>query len=400
MSDLHKLFMKRVHKQEQAFGLSLLSEDLVEGEEELIASLAKFPPPGGLSSSLGPPRTAPSNRKAQRSDDNHFQILKTYEAERNKTFPIIEQYQLSDVSLQVYYRPPSSEKCPIFICHHGAGSSSMTYCKLAQSLEANFDNGTPGVLAYDTRGHGKSTMGSEADYSLTTLTNDFKSVLEQFHERHNVNSSLYLLGHSLGGAVMTSYLDRYQDTPYQIRGLIMLDIVEETAVTSLNAMPLFIDRMPKTFPNYKLAIEWHVKATGLLKNLDSAEVSVPDLFTDNGKQLNWCIDLKETQPFWSSWFTDLSENFVKCGLTQNHVAKLLLLAGHETLDTNLIIGQMQGKYQLIVFNNSNAGHFLHEDIPKQISISLIDFTKRNDSPDEYMQKELGFVPKWGGKINK
>lgn len=179
----------------------------------------------------------------------------------------------------------------------------------------------------------------------------------------------------------------------------MLDIVEETAISSLGAMSSFLERLPPKFISYQQAIDWHLKATSLLKNPESAKLSVPDLFLDNGEVLTWKTELKVTQPFWDTWFHQLSKNFVECGKEKN-VAKLLILAGHETLDTSLIIGQMQGKYQLIVFNNPMTGHFVHEDIPNEVCASLLDFMKRNDSPEEYMKKELGFTPKWGGKIHK
>lgn len=389
MSDLHKLFVKRVKQQEQAFGLALLSEE-DDGTTPSLAELLR----------LGPAKPIAS-KKLTRSETNHYGIYSAFEDEKNSTFPIKEQYhdEAQHVTFQVYYSPPSANDIPIFICHHGAGSSSMTYCKLAQNLRSHYTNGTPGVLLFDMRGHGNSTVGDTNDFSLSTLTQDFKFVLDQFHKTHQIRASLYLVGHSLGGAVLTNYLETNKEFPYDIKGLVMLDIVEETAVSSLNSMPAFIDRLPKSFLTYQSAIDWHVKATRLLNSIDSAKVSVPDLFKDDGNQLKWCVNLKDTQPFWTSWFNDLSANFVSSGL-HKHVAKLLMLAGHETLDTNLIIGQMQGKYQLIVFNNSDAGHFLHEDIPQQISISLLDFAKRNDSPDEYMKKELGFIPKWGGKINK
>lgn len=191
----------------------------------------------------------------------------------------------------------------------------------------------------------------------------------------------------------------YPKDNYNIKGLVMLDIVEETAISSLGAMSSFLERLPPKFISYQQAIDWHIKATSLLKNPESAKLSVPDLFLDNGEYLTWKTDLKETQPFWDTWFKKLSKNFVECGKDKN-IAKLLILAGHETLDTSLIIGQMQGKYQLIVFNNPMTGHFIHEDIPNEVGVSLIDFMKRNDSPEEYMKKELGFTPKWGGKIHQ
>ncbi len=37
---------------------------------------------------------------------------------------------------------------------------------------------------------------------------------------------------------------------------------------------------------------------------------------------------------------------------------------------------MIGKYQLQVY--PDAGHFIHEDLPEKIAISLVDFWRRND----------------------
>ena len=42
---------------------------------------------------------------------------------------------------------------------------------------------------------------------------------------------------------------------------------------------------------------------------------------------------------------------------------MLLLAGMDRLDTELTVGQMQGKFQLTVL--PKAGHAIHEDAPKQ-----------------------------------
>jgi len=48
--------------------------------------------------------------------------------------------------------------------------------------------------------------------------------------------------------------------------------------------------------------------------------------------------------------------------------KLLILAGTDRLDRELIIGQMQGKYQLVVL--PEVGHFLHEDAPGKTAGSV------------------------------
>jgi len=56
------------------------------------------------------------------------------------------------------------------------------------------------------------------------------------------------------------------------------------------------------------------------------------------------------------WFTSLSSLFLSC-----KTARLLVLAGTERLDRELMIGQMQGKFQLEVI--SGVGHMLHEVRP-------------------------------------
>lgn len=390
MSNLHKQFLRKIKEQERAFGLSLLSEEPNNSEPE-----TGFVSVEETSEQL--------ERLLVEGKERQEFIRSNYQKVKGQVFPIANIYTDSQTGLQfqTYLKPPSSSSAPIFICHHGAGSSSMTFCKLAQDIDKAYGgvDEHPGLFTYDARGHGSTPISTPADYSLSTMTKDFEFIINEFHKIHNPQSSIYLVGHSLGGSILTNYLTMKPDTTYNFKGLIILDIVEETAVKALAAMPSFISRRPTTFNNYQEAIDWHIDQTRLLHSSESALLSVPDLLDETPSGLIWKTNLSETQPFWDTWFVNLSTNFIDCGKNQ-HVAKMLILSGHETLDTGLIIGQMQGKYQLIVFNNNeNTGHFIHEDISGHISHSLIDFVKRNDSPGEYMKKEFGFVPKWGGKIH-
>jgi len=54
---------------------------------------------------------------------------------------------------QVYQINPE-EKKTVFVFHHGAGLSGLSYALLAQYLK-NFNNNQCGILCYDCRGHGK-----------------------------------------------------------------------------------------------------------------------------------------------------------------------------------------------------------------------------------------------------
>jgi protein phosphatase methylesterase 1 len=57
----------------------------------------------------------------------------------------------------------------------------------------------------------------------------------------------------------------------------------------------------------------------------------------------------------------------------------LVLAGAESLDKDLMIGQMQGKYQLTVYQD--VGHCLQEDAPDRLAATLLEFWRRNDVQD-------------------
>jgi protein phosphatase methylesterase 1 len=85
----------------------------------------------------------------------------------------------------------------------------------------------------------------------------------------------------------------------------------------------------------------------------------------------WRIDLAQTEPFWTGWFTDLSSMFLNCPVT----AKLLLLAGIDRLDRTLTVGQMQGKFQMQVL--PKCGHVVHEDVPDKVAEAIATYMIRN-----------------------
>ena len=126
-----------------------------------------------------------------------------------------------------------------------------------------------------------------------------------------------------------------------------------------------------------------------LHNLDSARVSIPPCLVPSGDAFTWRTDLSSTQTFWTGqsthhrsnstdfeagWYENLSKKFLSA-----RTAKLLVLAGTDRLDTELTIGQMQGKYQMTVF--PDVGHCLHEDAPERLAALVLDFWKRNDRTD-------------------
>ncbi|SCU79639.1 LADA_0B02124g1_1 [Lachancea dasiensis] len=298
------------------------------------------------------------------------------------------QTVVNGFNFNMFYSLPSitpgcpAQTIPVFIFHHGAGSSALTFAPLALSLQEKL-GGLCGTFAFDARGHGLTQPNGEISnstkYNLDEFVSDFQQVLQAFHDEHLENISpklqvsIILVGHSLGGSICASVLNKIHGAlRTKIVGVAMLDIVEEAAIQALNTVDSFLTITPNVFADYGSAIDWHIKK-GLSSLRSSAEISIPSLFyaSSSGKVVRR-TNLQTFRSFWDTWFKNLSSKFVSL-----NTSKLLILAGDDNLDRELIIGQMQGKFQLVVFQES--GHFIQEDCPDKTAVTLIDFWRRNDN---------------------
>ncbi|GAA5990652.1 hypothetical protein JCM11641_001263 [Rhodosporidiobolus odoratus] len=304
-------------------------------------------------------------------------------------------------TFRVYYTPPPSPPpctsnlldpddehdgsggCSVvFVCVHGAGYSGLSWACLAQELVEKGD-GKVGVLAYDARGHGKTVLPpavtSEVDLidmSLEYMANDLVALLKAMYPVRAQAPSLILVGHSMGGAVVAEACNTLVRDVAEVAGIVVIDVVEGTAIEALSGMSALIAGQPKMFDSPEDAIAWHVESR-TINNIASARVSVPPLLRplqDGAARQGWRVDLQQTEPFWRGWFTGLSGKFLAC-----RAAKLLLLAGTDRLDKDLLIGQMQGKYQLEI--DPHVGHCVHEDAPGRTAETLLSFHERNQRVD-------------------
>ncbi|GAA5999270.1 phosphoprotein phosphatase methylesterase 1 [Rhodotorula paludigena] len=282
----------------------------------------------------------------------------------------------------------------VFVCVHGAGYSALSFAELAKQLvepdEDGRARGRIGVLAYDARGHGKTRLpdladgaegGKVVDMSLENLGADLVSLLRTLFPDRRTAPALVLVGHSMGGAVVAEACNTIQKEVTDVTGVAVVDVVEGTAIEALPGMAALVAGLPQSFDSQADAIAWHVHSR-TINNLASARISVPPLIRpadpaaaagSEGPYV-WRARLAETEPYWRGWFTGLSNKFLGC-----RAAKLLLLAGTDRLDKELLIGQMQGKYQLEVY--PDVGHCVHEDAPERTAETLLSFWERNDRTD-------------------
>ncbi|KAL4929291.1 putative ribosomal protein/carboxylic ester hydrolase (Ppe1) [Aspergillus undulatus] len=296
--------------------------------------------------------------------------------------------QINDLDIvhHVYLTPPTVSG-PLFVTHHGAGSSGLSFATCAAEIRKIIPSA--GILSPDARDHGSTTVARasedddadpakiQLDLSLDTLNQDLLFVIRETQTRMGWETlpDIVLVGHSLGGAVITDVAKK-GELGAKLLAYCVLDVVEGSAMDALQSMETYLSTRPSRFPSLASGIEWHTRSR-TIRNRTSARVSVPSLLyhedvpEDASNPWVWRTNLAETKPFWEDWFVGLSRKFLEA-----RGGKLLLLAGTDRLDKELIIGQMQGKYQLQVF--PDAGHFIQEDQPARTAQILVDFYKRND----------------------
>lgn len=233
--------------------------------------------------------------------------------------------------------------------HHGAGSSALTFAVVGSEIRKRLPSA--GILSLDARGHGSTVTPGDAplDYSLKSLRVDLVSVIEQTRLRMGWKElpPIVLVGHSLGGAVVTD-LAKSNALGNSLLGYTVLDVVEGSAMDALQSMTTYLSTRPTGFASVEAGIDWHIRSR-TVRNSGSARTSVPALLTEipgGSRPWKWRTNLAATEPYWSDWFVGLSKKFLEA-----KGGKMLILAGTDRLDKELIIGQMQGTSTRISYMN-------------------------------------------------
>ncbi|KAK7307937.1 hypothetical protein VNO77_41432 [Canavalia gladiata] len=251
---------------------------------------------------------------------------------------------------------------PVVFCLHGGGYSGLSFAVSANKIKEKAR-----VVVMDLRGHGKSLTENDLDLSVETMCNDVLAVIKELYG--DSPPAIIIVGHSMGGSIAVHVAARRSLST--LAGLVVVDVVEGTAMASLIHMQKILSSRMQHFSNLEKAIEWSVRG-GSLRNVDSARVSIPATlkYDDSKKCYVYRTELEKTEQYWKGWYEGLSDKFLSCP-----VPKLLLLAGTDRLDRSLTIGQMQGKFQMVVVRHT--GHAIQEDVPDEFATLITNFISRN-----------------------
>ena len=289
---------------------------------------------------------------------------------------------------------------------HGCPHTALTWSLVAETLRSRRERcEIVDVVAMDLRGHGEShshddALGeTKASFDADVMARDCAKTLRRFVDGDA--RRVVVVGHSMGGAVATRVAKILEtefgvsDSALTLAGLVLIDIVEGSAMKALPAMGALVDARPTTFASLADAFHWSATRGGGTKNQRSASLSLPSQLREtDGGAWTWRVDLRETAPYWRSWYEGLSKRFLAV-----KAPKLLLLAGNDRLDTELMIAQMQGKFQMTLL--PNAGHAIQEDDPESVANALENFLARyvfhpRPTPPSFLGTEA--PREWGSGI--
>ena len=281
---------------------------------------------------------------------------------------------------------------PVLVFIHGGGFSCLSWASVCKYCAGfNFP-----VLALDLYGHGASgslsDASSEVDFSVERYKRDVVHVLNQLLPeeflatgRASVLPRVVLVGHSMGGAVAAhvanvpcpaagaSVKGGALALNADVCGLVVIDVVEGTALEALRGMEVVLQQMPTDFCDEAEAIDWvtnnYMRSPN---NPNPGKVAVPPMLCLNKrtKRYEWRTNLFKTIPFWKGWYEGMSGLFLS---PRKKYKKMLVVAGMDRLDTPLTIAHMQGKFQYV--NLPNFGHIMHEEDPFLFSNLLKKFVQ-------------------------
>ena len=120
-------------------------------------------------------------------------------------------YIESKVTSKIYYETFGDEKTyPIILIHPIGGNLDIWEHEIKFILKRGFR-----VIAYELRGHNKSTIGSKRDFTMYDLADDLHILIDELKIKRCT-----FIGHSIGGAIASLYAKQY---PHNVNAIIFIN---------------------------------------------------------------------------------------------------------------------------------------------------------------------------------
>jgi 3-oxoadipate enol-lactonase len=236
--------------------------------------------------------------------------------------PYIESKDAS----KIYYETFGNENMyPIILIHPIGGNIHIWEHEIQFILKKGFR-----VIAYEIRGHNRSSMGEKRDFTMYDLSTDLHMLVTEL----KLNRCT-LVGHSIGGAIASLYAKQY---PHNTDAII------------------FINSSSKRIPDRDLEKHYTTRKIAVSKGM----AALAEWNRENNKDAKKTFEDQNTWNYFKEIFTKTSaEGFVE-------VTKALYTMPDEEEDVTLALKDSKIKLFGIVANDDKVFLNLMQDMKKDI----------------------------------
>lgn len=244
-------------------------------------------------------------------------------------------YTKSKDASKIYYETFGDESLyPIILIHPIGGNIDIWEHEIQFILKKGFR-----VIAYEIRGHNRSSIGGKRDFNLYDLSEDLHMLVEELKIK-----KCTLVGHSIGGAIASLYAKQH---PHNVDAII------------------FINSSSKRIPNKDLEKHYTTRKIAISEGM----AALAEWNRENNKDAKKTFEDQKTWNYFKEIFTKTSvEGFVAA-------AKALYSMPDGEEDVTLALKDSKIKLFGIVANDDKVFLNLMQDMRKDIpdlEIKVID----------------------------
>ncbi|KAK3847244.1 MAG: Alpha/Beta hydrolase protein [Linnemannia gamsii] len=328
-----------------------------------------------------------------------------------RKYAISPEIDPTNIVYNLYETNAGRKHLPVIVLVHGAGHCARSFALVAQALHGTSALALNArILCPDLRGHGETTSNDQTNLDINTLGQDLENLLISLYGdnigRHLDKNGrvtgegppkIHLVGHSMGGAIVTHVA--YRNRVPGISSFAVLDMLEVNLSMALPNIRHSCESRPPVCKTISQAIQWGVES-GAVRNVLSARVSFPGMVVYNPTAIlpiptpthvptnttlpetpattmggfTWRTNLMASEQHWPSWFQGQNQKLLSP--SSSAIPKLLILADHSKLDTELSAAYLQGRFELLKMQH--VGHAVEEDDPEAVVSALLQFWFRHD----------------------
>ncbi len=273
---------------------------------------------------------------------------------------------------------PDGRPTPKLVLLHGVMGYALNWRRVAKAFEDRFQ-----VLAFDSRGHGRSVHAdlaqTPAAYTPESLAEDLRKILDDLGW-----NKVHLVGHSMGGRVAYTFAAAH---PERVRSLVIEDIGPNMSPLNSSTVTRILSEVPVPFPDKREAKRWFDEQFPIsFKDLGNAQALGAWLYANITEEEQGGLQKRAIWRFHADG--------VRAAVVAGHTVERWDTIRAVKAPTLLIRGEYSRDLPPAVFERmlkenpsfegieiKGAGHWVHSEQPEAFNQAVADFLAGNAAGD-------------------